>query len=520
VVTSRERLQLGGEHVYPVPVLARSDARELFLTRARALRPDFQSNGSVDELCARLDDLPLALELAAARTTVLSPEQLLGRLGARLDLLKGGRDADVRQQTLRATIEWSHDLLDAAEQRLFARLSLFRGGCTLEAAEAICGAELDELQSLVDKSLVRIRDGDRFWMLETIHEFAAERLRESGEEDELRRRHAEFFLALAESANLSAEATDLGPRPELVLPEQDNLWAALDWAAEAGEIELGLRLAIALEQFWVAVAPYEGARRVQAFLDRAADLPDVVRARAIRVLGGMIFMTGDFDRGDELMRQSLELFRSLGDDAVVAELLVRLAIHLHYTHGDIAGAQALIDESQAINRRVGSRSTEAMTLGLLGEIAWTEGRSDDALELAARSGEAAAEVGFTWWQMHQLYHGSEWSGELGRTGEAEAYARDALRLAVAIQDRQLTIYLLAILAGTAAVHGHLEKAGAVWGAIEAEEGRGPVGQWEAEREAYAARVLDHENEAFAAGRVRGRRMTLSDAVDYALADID
>src|SRR5690242_8211449 len=520
VVTSRERLQLGGEHVYAVPVLARSDARELFLTRARALRPDFQSNGSVDELCARLDDLPLALELAAARTPVLSPEQLLGRLGARLDLLKGGRDADVRQQTLRATIEWSHDLLDAAEQRLFARLSLFRGGCTLEAAEAICGAELDELQSLVDKSLVRIRDGDRFWMLETIHEFAAERLRESGEEDELRRRHAEFFLALAESANLSAEATDLGPRPELVLPEQDNLWAALDWVAEAGEIELGLLLAIALEQFWVAVAPYEGARRVQAFLDRAADLPDVVRARAIRVLGGMIFMTGDFDRGDELMRQSLELFRSLGDDAVVAELLVRLAIHLHYTHGDIAGAQALIDESQAINRRVGSRSTEAMTLGLLGEIAWTEGRSDDALELAARSGEAAAEVGFTWWQMHQLYHGSEWSGELGRTGEAEAYARDALRLAVAIQDRQLTIYLLAILAGTAAVHGHLEKAGAVWGAIEAEEGRGPVGQWEAEREAYAARVLDHDNEAFAAGRVRGRRMTLSDAVDYALADID
>jgi predicted ATPase len=206
VVTSRERLQLGGEHVYPVPVLARSDARELFLTRARALRPDFQSNGSVDELCARLDDLPLALELAAARTTILSPEQLLGRLEARLDLLKGGRDADVRQQTLRATIEWSHDLLDGAEQHLFARLSVFRGGCTLEAAEAICGAELDELQSLVDKSLVRMRDDNRFWMLETIHEFAAERLFESGEEDELRRRHAEFLLALAESANLSAEA--------------------------------------------------------------------------------------------------------------------------------------------------------------------------------------------------------------------------------------------------------------------------------------------------------------------------
>jgi hypothetical protein len=161
-----------------------------------------------------------------------------------------------------------------------------------------------------------------------------------------------------------------------------------------------------------------------------------------------------------------------------------------------------------------------MTLGLLGEIAWTEGRSDDALELAARSGEAAAEIGFTWWQMHQLYHGSEWSLSLGRTGEAEAYGRDALRLAVAIHDRQLIVYLLAILAGTAAVQGHLEKAGAVWGGVEAEEARGRVGQWEAERDVYAARVLDHENEAFATGRVRGLRMTQSDAVAYALADID
>jgi predicted ATPase len=519
-VTSRERLQLDGEHVYPVPVLDRPEARELFVARARAVRPDFEPNGSLDELCARLDDLPLALELAAARTTILSTEQLLSRLATRLDVLKGGRDAEVRQQTLRATIEWSHDLLEPDEQVLLARLAVFRGGTTLEAAEAICGADLDRMQSLVDKSLVRIRDEDRFWMLETIHEFAAERLRESGEEDELRRRHAEFFLALAESANLSAEATDLGPRPELVLPEQDNLRAALDWAAEAGEIELGLQVAIALEQFWVAVAPYEGARRVQAFLDRAADLPDVVRARAMRVVGGMIFMTGDFDRGDELMRQSLELFRSLGEEAVVAELLIRLAIHLHYSSGDIAGAHVLIDESQAINRRLGSRSTEAMTLGLLGEIAWTERRSDDALELAARSGEAAAEVGFTWWQMHQIYHGSEWSLELGRTGEAEAYGRDALRIASAIQDRQLTVYLLAILAATSAAHGQLEKAGAVWGAVEAEEARGRIGQWEGERDVYSTRVVERENEAFARGRVKGRRMTLSDAVDYALADID
>jgi predicted ATPase len=515
-VTSRERLQLDGEHVYPVPVLDRSEARELFAARARAVRPNFEPNGSLDELCARLDDLPLALELAAARTTVLSTEQLLSRLGARLDLLKGGRDAEVRQQTLRATIEWSYDLLDPDEQRLFARLAIFRGGCTLEAAEGICDADIDQLQSLVDKSLVRIRDKDRFWMLETIHEFAAERLRESGEEDELRRRHAEFFLALAESAHLSAEATDLGPRPELVLPDQDNLRAALDWAADAGEIELGLNLAIALEQFWVAVAPYEGARRVQAFLDRAVGIPDVLRARAIRVVGGMTFMTGDYDRGDELIRQSLDLFRSLGDEGAVAELLVRIAIHRVYGSGDIAGARALIDESLAINRRLGSASTEAMTLGLLSEIAWKEGRPDEALELAVRSGEAAAEVGFAWWQMHQLYHGCEWSFELGRTGEAEAYGRDGLRMAAAIQDRQLTVYLLALLAATAVAGGQLERAGAVWGAVEAEEERARIGQWEAERDFYADRVLQEPNEAFERGRAEGRLMRLSDAVEYAL----
>jgi predicted ATPase/class 3 adenylate cyclase len=221
MVTSRERLQLDGEHIYPVPVLARPDALTLFATRARAVRPDFEPNEALDELCERLDDLPLALELAAARTTVLSTEQLLNRLGARLDLLRGGRDAEVRQQTLRATIEWSYDLLDPDEQRLFARFAVFRGGCTLEAAEGICEADLDQLQSLVDKSLVRVRDGGRFWMLETINEFADERLAESGEEDELRRRHAKFFLRLAESANLSTDTIDLGQHYEVALPEQE-----------------------------------------------------------------------------------------------------------------------------------------------------------------------------------------------------------------------------------------------------------------------------------------------------------
>jgi ATP/maltotriose-dependent transcriptional regulator MalT len=217
------------------------------------------------------------------------------------------------------------------------------------------------------------------------------------------------------------------------------------------------------------------------------------------------------------MRESLDLFRSLGDEHIVAELLVRLAIHLNYASGDVVGARALIDESRDINRRVGSRSTEAMTLGLLGEIAWREGRSEEALDLARRSGETAAEVGFTWWQMHQLYHGCEWSLELGRTDEAERHARKGLRLAAAIHDRQLTVYLLALLAATAATQGEAERAGILWGALEREEARGPVGQWEAERDDYRSRVEPDDLEQFEHGRARGRGLSTAEAVDYAVS---
>jgi predicted ATPase len=194
LVTSRERLRIRGEVEYRVPPLAQPEAVELFCARSQLQRSD-----EIAELCHRLDNLPLAVELAAARTSVLSPAQILGRLSQRLDLLKGGRDSESRQQTLRATIEWSYDLLSADEQRLFAGLSVFAGGCTLEAAETVCGADLDVLQSLVDKSLIRFADG-RFWMLETIREFALERLEESGSGEDVRQRHGAYFLELGELA--------------------------------------------------------------------------------------------------------------------------------------------------------------------------------------------------------------------------------------------------------------------------------------------------------------------------------
>ena len=194
-MTSRELLRIAGEVDYPVPPLAAREAVELFCERSR-----LEADETIAELCRRLDELPLAVELAAARTRVLAPAEILDRLGQRLDLLKGGRDADPRQQTLRATISWSHDLLTDDERQLFARLAVFAGGCTLDAAEDVCDADLDLLQSLVEKSLLR-HTGNRFWMLETVGEFAAERLQEREEAGEIFERHATWYRALAKTAH-------------------------------------------------------------------------------------------------------------------------------------------------------------------------------------------------------------------------------------------------------------------------------------------------------------------------------
>jgi predicted ATPase/class 3 adenylate cyclase len=201
LVTSRELLRLQGEVEYQVPPLAESEAEDLFCARSR-----LEPGDEIADLCGHLDDLPLAVELAAARTAVLSPTQIRDRLSQRLDLFRGGRDVDPRQQTLRATIEWSYELLTEPEKRLFAQLSVFAGGCTFEEAEEILGADVDGLQSLVDKSLVR-RSGERFWMLETIRELARERFRTSDEAGEVERRHAHYFVGLAERTGRTGSGT-------------------------------------------------------------------------------------------------------------------------------------------------------------------------------------------------------------------------------------------------------------------------------------------------------------------------
>ena len=515
IVTSRELLRVPGEQAYPVPPLEPKDGEELFVALARASKPDFRADEPVKDLCARLENLPLALELAAARVRVLSPDELLQRLSKRLDLLKGGRGVDARQQTLRATIEWSHDLLDADEQRLFARLAVFRGGCTIQAAEQVCGADIDTLQSLVDKSLVRVRDGDRFWMLETIREFAAERLDESGEADAIRRRHADAVLALAESADLTVEAQAAGlrTRNELVLPEQANIRAALDWLVGVDEIELALQLAVALEQYWVITSPAEGARSLTELLERGEDIPPELRVRAIRALGGAIYIGGDFETGTRYVEQGLAEYRRLGDDWGVAHMLQRLALEAQRA-GDFEQARSLLEQSLSLDD---SAFNEVGALRVLGDLAFAEGRVEESIELLDRCAARAKEINWDWWQLNALAGAAEYMLMLGRPDEALPRVRDALVTARTLHDRQGLAYGLGLLAWVAAARGQAERAGTLWGAVEAEAERGRIGQWENERDEYAGHVFAAAGPEFERARADGRTMTSDEAVEYALS---
>ena len=261
------------------------------------------------ELCARLENLPLALELAAARVRVLSPEQLLDRLSGRLDLLKAGRGVDARQRTLRATIEWSHELLDEDEQRLFARLAVFRGGCTLEAAEDVCDADLDVLQSLVDKSLVRVRAGDRFWMLETIREYAAERLEHRGDAETMRQRHADYFLSLAEEAEPHLTGADQAPWLERLEAEHDNFRLCLDSLRRADRGGEELRLVGALMRFWYVRGHLrEGSSRCEDAL-AAHDDQSQPRLKALFGAALLAHRLGDYQRAEALHQERLVLAR-------------------------------------------------------------------------------------------------------------------------------------------------------------------------------------------------------------------
>jgi predicted ATPase len=513
LVTSREPLRLAAEQEYPVPPFVEQEAVGFFFSRARATRPEFEDDGSVLEICRRLDYLPLALELASARVKSLSPAQILGRLEQSLPLLTGGaRDAPERQRTLRATIGWSFDLLSADEQRLFRSLSVFAGGCTLEAAEQVAGADLDGLQSLVDKSLLRFDEG-RYAMLETIREYATEQLDAAGKTAELRRAHAEFFLALGESTAMSAEH-DYGFRYDVFPPERENLRAAIDWLASAGETELALQLAISLENFWVITDPFEGIRTYERLLAQQG-LPDLLRARALRCYAGSSFLAGKYKQAQEANEESLALFRAADDDAGIAELLHRIGINALML-GEPERARQLLEQSVERFRELGSTRGEAEAIGALGYVLHAERDFEGALELFRTSEQMCAEIGFTWWRQSMLAYASECEFELGRIDESERTCSEELELAREIGDRQAMVYGLAHLARTSAVKRRPARAGLLWGALEAEAERAPLGQWEIEKEEYANGVLVAHGAEFDRAYAEGRSLSFDAAVDEAL----
>jgi predicted ATPase len=511
LVTSREPLRLSAEREYAVPPFVEQEGVGFFLARARAVRADFQPDELVLEICRRLDNLPLALELAAARVRALSTAQILERLERRLPLLTGGaRDLPERQRTLAATIAWSYELLSPDEQQLFRRLGVFAGGCTLAAAEEVCGADVDGLQSLVEKSLLRF-EAERYSMLETIREYALERLDESGEADETGRRHRDFFFALAKEADMSAEG-GYGRRHDVVLADQDNLRAAIDATLAAGDIERATEFTILLENFWVTADPFEGVRRFETLLG-AGELSDRTRARALRCYAGSLFIAGAYEHSHQANEQSLALFRALGDERGEAELLTRIGISTLQL-GDPKKAREILNEGLRLSRRHKLIRGEAGAIGGLAYVTQAEGELPEAIELFEQSAQMAAEVGFTWWRVGMLTNLVECLVELGRLDEAEPHAVEQLRLARELGDRQWTVIGVAQSAWIASVQGDTARAGRLWGAVEAEEGRAPLGQWETEREPYVARVVgDRDLEPF---RKQGRSLTLAAAVEEAL----
>jgi hypothetical protein len=468
----------------------------------------------VRELTRRLDGLPLAIELAAARVKLLGPEQLLERIGQRLDLLRGGRDADERHATLRTTIAWSYDLLDDDEQQLFARLAVFRGGSTLEAAEAVCGSNLDTLASLLDKSLVRRRrdanGGERFWMLETIREFARERLDASGEEDALRRLQIAWLLDLAERAGTRATVGVPGKWDvDLVAPEIDNVRAVLDWAAEH-DPERGLALAASLEGFWLVREPSEGASRLEPLLARAPDAEPELRGHALRALAGALGLCGEYEPAASSYRQSLELFVASGNEIQTANLRYRVAGQM-VTMGETTAAWPLLEESLRTFRQLGLPRGEAQVLGYLAEKPHGEGDLARAIELALESAAIAHEIDWGWWESGQLAAAAEFERERGDLDAAGGHALRCLQLSLSLGDRRRALLTAAKLAVIAAERGDAEQAGRLWGAIESEQISRPVRQWENDRERLEAVVLGVDGPAFARARTEGRLLSIAEA---------
>jgi len=483
LVTSREVLHLHAEHEFPVPPLALPDpghlpdlaalshyaAVALFLQRAQAVKPDFQITDAnaraIAEICVRLDGLPLALELAAARMKLFPPQALLARLDQRLSVLTGtSRDVPARQQTLRNTIAWSYHLLDAAEQRLFRRLSVFVGGCTLEAVEAICAAReegdeagqvMDSVASLLDKSLLQQTEQEgqepRLVMLETIREYGLEQMLVHGEMETVRQGHAEYYLRLSEQAEPELVGPGQAMWLERLEQEHENLRAVMQWSLEQAEGERGdawtreiaLRLGGALRQFWYMRSYFSEG---WDFLERALTVHDgvaaSVRAKALFAAARLNESLGYRDRAEALCEESLALYRELGDTAGIASSLHLLAV-IAWGRGNLALSRTQEEQSLALFKALGDRRAVAYVLINLGSLAIDRGEYTRARSMLEDSLEMNKELGDTTSIADSLYHLARmcyWSQ--GDLTQAHRWLEESFALYQELGDKESIAYYL------------------------------------------------------------------------------
>ena len=444
LVTSRERLDLQAERLYPVPSLVEAEAAELFSDRASYLDPAHDaSDPAIAALCERLDSLPLAIELAAARSDLYSPSELLSGLADHLELLRGARDHDPRHQTLTATIAWSYELLSEEEQRAFRSLSVFAGGCTADAAAEVAAADAALLQSLLAKSLLRTREtelGRRYWMLETIREYAGERLTEQGEEEAAKERHTGYFCRLAIEAEEGLGGAALSETLDALRAEHENIRRAL-LRDRTGNPARAVGVISSLRLYWIhAGGAAEADQLLRELLEGHLDLSDEGRADALLVAGTLSWALGDFRQARQSLEASMTLLRSLGDQARLARALNNHGAVARRL-GDFDAAEQSLVESGEIKRSLGDLLAYSTTLSNLAALAFEKrdlrrGRAflQQALELQRDAGSPLDVV----FSLSEL---SEFALAEGAVAEARAYALEGLDLVAEHESRVTAVHL-------------------------------------------------------------------------------
>ncbi len=532
IVTSRAPLRVAAEREVPVPPLADDEAAELFIARAQAADPNFalseRNAGAVAEICARLEGLPLAIELAAARTKLLPPVALLSRLGNRLQLLTGGRrDAPQHQQTLRMTLDWSYDLLEPDAQRLFARLGVFAGGCTLASAEAVCGGDesvLEGLSALVDESLVRQRETDagdaRFSMLEIVREYALERLSDSGDGDETRRRHLEHFVSFAEEAEPKLADRDQISWFARLEDEHDNLRAALAFALDSGDPSSALRLAVGVRRFW-QIHGYlvEGRQALESALAATPAVPSELRANALNMSGILAGEQGEFDAARVSFKAALEDAHAVGATRVISSALVNLGT-LAFFGGELDAARDLYKESIEYFASLDDIRGQALAKENVGLMALTANDVPEAVTWLTAALELAREVG----DDREIGAASRSLAaamiELGDNAQATSLLAESLALARELGEPHGIAVCLDTFAGLAATAGEVDRAATLFGASDAARAsigakRQPDQQILYDR--WLARTLAHlDAKTYATQYENGRALTLDEACALAL----